>query len=83
MQAEPTLLTREQLHQLVWNEPGAHLAKRFGLSDTGLAKSAAGSTFHDRRPRTNIGVLAPLDDAVETFNSTVRRTGKTIVRVRS
>ena len=38
MAAEPTLLTREELHRLVWSEPGTHLAKRFGLSDTGLAK---------------------------------------------
>lgn len=38
MHAEPKLLTRQELHQLVWAEPGTHLAARFGLSDTGLAK---------------------------------------------
>ena len=37
----------------------------------------------DGRLRTNIGTVAPLDDAVGAFNSTVRRTGKTIVRIRS
>lgn len=38
MAAEPNLLTREELHLLVWDVPGIHLAKRFGLSDTGLSK---------------------------------------------
>jgi NADPH:quinone reductase-like Zn-dependent oxidoreductase len=37
----------------------------------------------DGRLRTNIGTTASLDDAVATFNSTERRKGKTIVRVRS
>ncbi|HEY4305463.1 MAG TPA: NADP-dependent oxidoreductase [Gemmatimonadaceae bacterium] len=37
----------------------------------------------DGRLRTNIGTVAPLDDAVATFTSTQRRTGKTIIRVRS
>jgi NADPH:quinone reductase-like Zn-dependent oxidoreductase len=37
----------------------------------------------DGRLRTNIGTVAPLDDAVATFNSTARRAGKTIIRVRS
>ncbi|HWC55792.1 MAG TPA: NADP-dependent oxidoreductase, partial [Sphingomicrobium sp.] len=36
----------------------------------------------DGRLRTNIGAISSLDDAVATFNSTVRRSGKTIVRVR-
>jgi NADPH:quinone reductase-like Zn-dependent oxidoreductase len=34
------------------------------------------------RLRTNIGKVAALDDAVATFNSTKRITGKTIIRVR-
>lgn len=38
MTAEPTQLTREELHRQVWTVPGVHLAARFGLSDTGLAK---------------------------------------------
>jgi NADPH:quinone reductase-like Zn-dependent oxidoreductase len=37
----------------------------------------------DGRLRTNIGTVAPLDGAVAAFNSTHRRTGKTIIRVRS
>ena len=37
----------------------------------------------DGRLRTNIGNISPLDDAVAAFNPTVRRTGKTIIRVRS
>ena len=36
----------------------------------------------DGRLRTNIGAIANLDDAVGTFNSTQRRAGKTIIRVR-
>lgn len=35
----------------------------------------------DGRLRTNIGKVASLDDAVETFNSSERRTGKTVIRV--
>jgi len=34
------------------------------------------------RLRTNIGTVAPLADAVAAFNSTQRRKGKTIIRVR-
>ena len=37
----------------------------------------------DGRLRTNIGTVAPLDDAVAAFNPTERRRGKTIIRVRS
>ena len=36
----------------------------------------------DGRLRTNIGVVASLDDAVAAFNPTQRRPGKTIIRVR-
>jgi NADPH:quinone reductase-like Zn-dependent oxidoreductase len=36
----------------------------------------------DGRLRTNIGTVATLDDAVAAFNSTERRTGKTIIHVR-
>jgi len=37
----------------------------------------------DGRLRTNIGEISSLDDAVATFNSTERRAGKTVIRVRS
>ena len=36
----------------------------------------------DGRLRTNIGNVSTLDEAVAAFNSTVRRAGKTIIRVR-
>ena len=36
----------------------------------------------DGRLRTNIGTVAPLDDAIAVFNSTKRRAGKTVIRVR-
>ena len=36
----------------------------------------------DGRLRTNIGTVAALDDAVATFNTTERRKGKTVIRVR-
>jgi NADPH:quinone reductase-like Zn-dependent oxidoreductase len=36
----------------------------------------------DGRLRTNIGTVATLDNAAAAFNSTARRTGKTIIRVR-
>ncbi len=38
--------------------------------------------MRDGRLRTNIGAVAALDDAVATFNSTERRSGKTIISVR-
>ena len=36
----------------------------------------------DGRLRTNIGNVSTLDKAVAAFNSTARRAGKTVVRVR-
>jgi NADPH:quinone reductase-like Zn-dependent oxidoreductase len=36
----------------------------------------------DGRLRTNIGRVSTLDDAVATFNSSERRAGKTVIRVR-
>src|SRR4051812_3131264 len=36
----------------------------------------------DGRLRTNIGTVAPLDDAVAAFNPTERRSGKTVIRIR-
>jgi NADPH:quinone reductase-like Zn-dependent oxidoreductase len=36
----------------------------------------------DGRLRTNIGNISTLDSAIATFNSTERRTGKTIIRIR-
>lgn len=34
----PTTVSRKELHEFVWTVPGVHLAARFGLSDSGLAK---------------------------------------------
>jgi hypothetical protein len=36
----------------------------------------------DGRLRTNIGNVATLDDAVAALNPTVRRNGKTVIRIR-
>jgi len=36
----------------------------------------------DGRLRTNIGNVSTLDEAVAAFNSTGRRSGKTVIRVR-
>ena len=36
----------------------------------------------DGRLRTNIGNVSTLDEAVAAFNSTERRLGKTVIRVR-
>jgi NADPH:quinone reductase-like Zn-dependent oxidoreductase len=36
----------------------------------------------DGRLRTNIGTVSTLDDAIATFNSTKRRAGKAVIRVR-
>src|SRR2546429_4734615 len=37
----------------------------------------------DGRLRTNIGNVSALDDAIATFNTTERRAGKTVIRVRA
>ena len=37
----------------------------------------------DGRLRTNIGTVAPLDDAVAALNPTERLNGKTVIRIRS
>ena len=36
----------------------------------------------DGRLRTNIGAVSTINEAVDTFNSTERRAGKTVIRVR-
>lgn len=37
--------TRQSLYDLVWSEPMQHLAKRFAISDRGLAKVCAGANI--------------------------------------
>jgi NADPH:quinone reductase-like Zn-dependent oxidoreductase len=53
----------------------------FGLTDWSRDGTLA-EYARDGRLRTNIGTVAPLDDAAAAFNSTVRHPGKTIIRVR-
>ena len=48
-QLVPALLSRTELHALVWAEPLRHLAGRFGISDQSLAKLCDG--FNIPRPR--------------------------------
>jgi hypothetical protein len=45
----PALLSRTELHALVWAEPLSHLARRFGISDQSLAKLC--DRFDIPRPR--------------------------------
>lgn len=45
----PALLSRTELHALVWAEPLRHLARRFGISDQSLAKLC--DRFDIPRPR--------------------------------
>src|SRR5881409_1987349 len=51
------------------------------MSDRGQLSEIV-QRVRDGRLRTNIGTVAPLDDAVAAFNSTERRPGKTVIRVR-
>jgi hypothetical protein len=44
--------------------------------------SAVVQRVRDGRLRTNLGTVSTLDGAVAAFNSTARRQGKTIIRVR-
>lgn len=50
-------------------------------ADRGQLRDIVGRV-RDGRLRTNIGTVAPLDDAVAALNPTERSTGKTIIRVR-
>jgi hypothetical protein len=43
-----TVLTREQLYELVWNAPTRKVAQGLGISDVGLAKICR--RFHIPRP---------------------------------
>src|SRR5690242_19855609 len=50
-------------------------------SDRGQLREVV-QRVRDGRLRTNIGTVSPLHDAVAAFNSTQRRPGKTIIRIR-
>jgi NADPH:quinone reductase-like Zn-dependent oxidoreductase len=58
------------------------LAIDFVVESDRAQLSAIVQRIRDGRLRTNIGTVAPLDDAVAAFSPTERRRGKTIIRVR-
>ena len=62
--------------------PADGLAIDFVVESDRAQLSEIVQRVRDGRLRTNIGAVSTLDDAVATFNSTGRRQGKTIIRVR-
>jgi NADPH:quinone reductase-like Zn-dependent oxidoreductase len=62
--------------------PANGLAVDFVVESDRAQLSEIVQRVRDGRLRTNIGNIAPLDDAVSAFNSTQRHKGKTIIRVR-
>jgi NADPH:quinone reductase-like Zn-dependent oxidoreductase len=62
--------------------PADGLAVDFVVESDRARLSEIVQRVRDGRLRTNIGNIATLDDAVATFNSTERRAGKTVIRVR-
>jgi NADPH:quinone reductase-like Zn-dependent oxidoreductase len=62
--------------------PADGLAIDFVVESNRAQLSEIVQRVRDGRLRTNIGTVAPLEDAVAAFNSTERRAGKTVIRVR-
>jgi NADPH:quinone reductase-like Zn-dependent oxidoreductase len=62
--------------------PAEGLAVDFVVESDRAHLSEIVQRIRDGRLRTNIGDVSALDDAVATFNATVRRAGKTVIRVR-
>ena len=62
--------------------PADGLAVDFVVESDRAQLSEIVRRVRDGRPRTNIGNVSTLDDAVAAFNRTERRKGKTIIRVR-
>lgn len=62
--------------------PADGLAIDFVLVSDRAQLSEIIQRVRDGRLQTNIGNIAPLDDAVAAFNPTKRISGKTIIRVR-
>jgi NADPH:quinone reductase-like Zn-dependent oxidoreductase len=62
--------------------PEGALAIDFVVESDRAQLNAIVQRVRDGRLRTNIGRIAPLDDAVAALNPTERRKGKTIIRVR-
>ena len=62
--------------------PADGLAVDFVVESDRAQLSAIVQRVRDGRLRTNIGIVAPLDDAVAALNPTERLNGKTIIRIR-
>ena len=62
--------------------PADGLAVDFVVESDRAQLSEIVQRVRDGRLRTNIGTVAPLEDAVAAFNSTERRAGKAVIRVR-
>ena len=62
--------------------PAGGLAVDFVVESDRAQLSEIVQRVRDGRLRTNIGDVAPLDDAVAALNPTERRNGKTIIRIR-
>ena len=62
--------------------PADGLAVDFVVESNRAQLSEIVRRVRDGRLRTNIGSVSTLDDAVAAFNSTERRAGKTVIRVR-
>jgi len=58
------------------------LAVDFVVESDRLQLTEIVQRIRDGRLRTNIGTVSTLDDAVAAFNSTERRPGKTVIRIR-
>jgi NADPH:quinone reductase-like Zn-dependent oxidoreductase len=62
--------------------PADGLAIDFVVESDRAQLSEIAQRVRDGRLRTNIGTVAPLEDAVAAFQPTQRRPGKTIIRIR-
>ena len=62
--------------------PADGLAVDFVVESDRAQLSEIAQRVRDGRLRTNIGNVSTLDEAVAAFNSTERRNGKTVIRVR-
>ena len=62
--------------------PSGGLAIDFVVESDRAQLSEIVQRVRDERLRTNIGNISTLDKAVAAFNSTARRAGKTVIRVR-
>ena len=63
--------------------PAEGLAVDFVVESDRAQLSEIVQRVRDGRLRTNIGMVAPLDEALVALNPTARRRGKTIIRVRA